>query len=455
MASANPPDLACQFIQVATPNLYKHAIYQGGQFRYNMIYKWLKNQGSLHVLPELYENENYTLEVWTNVSLEDDWQDINVPAVHMGGWYDCFCQGIVDGFMGYQYDGGPGAQGKSKLIMGPWTHGGPGRQQQGELTYPKNSVNNFSSALFWEMVNEYTMDIPGSYDEWPAVYYYVMGAVNETGAPGNVWRSAEDWPPEHTDRNWYIHEDDLLSTTYPGDYEALNYTYDPSDPVPTVGGQNLNLPAGPYNQSEVETRDDVLVFSSETLTEPYEATGQIIANLFVSSNCPDTDFTVKLTDVYPDGRSMLITDGILRMRNRNGFDHWEFMEEGEVYEVEIDMWTTSYIWNTGHKIRISISSSNYPRFLNNPNTDDPMAQNTTYNVAENTVYLDSSHPSCIILPEITELPLESKTNVVDLKARHIIYRDILNTRIFRFFENIIRTYTNLVIDPFVPYDSDY
>ncbi|KYK21556.1 hypothetical protein AYK21_04615 [Thermoplasmatales archaeon SG8-52-2] len=455
MASANPPDLACQFIQVATPNLYKHAIYQGGQFRYNMIYKWLKNQGSLHVLPELYENENYTLEVWTNVSLEDDWQDINVPAVHMGGWYDCFCQGIVDGFMGYQYDGGPGAQGKSKLIMGPWTHGGPGRQQQGELIYPKNSVNNFSSALFWEMVNEYTMDIPGSYDEWPAVYYYVMGAVNETGAPGNVWRSAEDWPPEHTDRNWYIHEDGLLSTNYPGDYEALNYTYDPSDPVPTIGGQNLNLPAGPYNQSEVETRDDVLVFTSETLTEPYEATGQIIANLFVSSDCPDTDFTVKLTDVYPDGRSMLITDGILRMRNRNGFDHWEFIEEGEVYEVEIDMWTTSYIWNTGHKIRMSISSSNYPRFLNNPNTDDPMAQNTTYNVAENTVYLDSSHPSCIILPEITGQPLESKTNVVDLKVRHIIYRDILNSRIFRFFENIIRTYTNLVIDPFVPYDSDY
>jgi hypothetical protein len=143
------------------------------------------------------------------------------------------------------------------------------------------------------------------------------------------------------------------------------------------------------------------------------------------------------------------------MRNRNGPDHWEFMEEGEVYEVNIDMWTTSYIWNTGHKIRISISSSNYPRFLNNPNTDDPIAQNTTYNVAENTVYLDSIHPSCIILPEITTQPLETKTNIINLKEKHIIFRDILNSRIFRIFEDIIRRYTDLVIDPFVPFDSDY
>jgi hypothetical protein len=109
---------------------------------------------------------------------------------------------------------------------------------------------------------------------------------------------------------------------------------------------------------------------------------------------------VKLTDVYPDGRSMLITDGILRMRNRNGVDHWEFMESGEIYEVEVDLWSTSYIWNTGHKIRVSVSSSNYPRFLNNPNTADAIYQNSTYNIAENTIHLGSDTPSCIILPEI-------------------------------------------------------
>jgi len=449
MAGANPPELACQFIQVATPNLYKHGIYQGGQFRYQLVYKWLEKQGSLYILPELYANENYSLEVWTNVSLEDNWQDINVPAVHMGGWYDCFCQGIIDGFMGYQYQGGPGAAGNSKLIMGPWTHGGAGTQKQGELTYPANSVNNFSDALFWDMVDEFTMNQPGNYDDWPSVYYYVMGDVDDTNAPGNIWRAADSWPPVHTDTSWYIHENGVLSTTFPSNYESLTYTYDPSSPVPTHGGQNLNQPAGPFDQSSIENLSDVLVFTSDVLTESYEATGQIKARLFVSSNCSDTDFTVKLTDVYPYGRSMLITDGILRMRNRNGADHWEFMESGEIYEVEVDLWSTSYIWNTGHKIRIAISSSNYPRFLNNPNTDEPMAQNSTYNLAQNTIYLDSAHPSCVILPEIAQQALNIQTNNIQYEENSGFLRNIFKGNLGRLLENRFNFFFNKVLDPFL------
>jgi len=443
IAGANPPELACQFIQVATPNLHKHGIYQGGQFRYQLVYKWLEKQGSLYVLPELYANENYSLEVWTNVSLEDNWQDINVPAVHMGGWYDCFCQGTIDGFMGYQYQGGPGAQGKSKLIIGPWTHGGAGTQQQGELIYPANSVNNFSNVLFWDMVDEFTMNQPGNYDDWPSVYYYVMGDVDDTNGPGNDWRAAEDWPPSHTDTSWYLHENGVLSMTYPSNYDSLSYTYDPTYPVPTLGGQNLNEPPGPYDQTSIENRADVLLFTSDVLTEPYEATGSIKARLFVSSDCPDTDFTVKLTDVYPDGRSMLITDGILRMRNRNGADHWEFMESGEIYEVEVDLWSTSYIWNTGHKIRVAISSSNYPRFLNNPNTDDPMAQNTTYNVAQNTIYLDSDHPSCIILPQIDQQALNIQTNKIHYEDNSGFLRNIFKSNLARLLENHFKSFFNM------------
>jgi predicted acyl esterase len=402
MAGTNPPNLGGQFIMVATPNLHKHAIYQGGQFRKGLVEGWLEDQGSTYVLPEIFENENYSLDFWTNVSLEDNWQDINVPAVHLGGWYDIFLNGIIDGFLGYQHLSGEGARGKSKLIIGPWTHEGYIKQDQGELTYPKNSLGWWALRMFRHLLNQYTMGRGKCFDKWPTVSYYVMGDVEDENAPGNEWRFADDWPIPSNKVNWYFHENGLLSTDLPGDFSPINYFYDPTNPVPTIGGQNLNLPAGPKDQSSIETRDDVLIFTSDALVESYEATGIIKATLYVSSDCVDTDFTVKLMDIYPDGRSMLITDGILRMRNRNGTDHWEFMDPGQIYEIEVNLIATSYIWNTGHKLQVAISSSNYPRFLNNPNTADGIYRNETYNIANNTIFIDSDKPSCIILPMIEE-----------------------------------------------------
>jgi len=401
MAGANPQNLACQFIMVATPNLHKHAIYQGGQFRKGLVEGWLSKQGSMYILDEILENENYSLDFWTNVSLEDNWQDVNVPAIHLGGWYDIFLQGIIEGYQGYQHLGGPGAQGNSKLIIGPWTHEGYIERSQGILAYPFNSLGFWSLKMFRDMIRQYTMNESNSYDDWPTVSYYVMGDVDSIFAPGNEWRYANDWPVHDSVMEWYFNYDGTLITNPLEQSDFISYIYDPMDPIPTIGGQNLNLDRGPYDQSIVEQRDDVLLFTSEVLEEPYEATGPIKARLFVSSDCPDTDFTVKLTDVYPDGRSILITDGILRMRNRNGTDHWEFMEPGQIYEVEVDLWSTSYIWNKGHRIRVAVSSSNYPRFLNNPNTEDSVYENSTYNIAENTVYLGPDTPSCIILPQIS------------------------------------------------------
>jgi hypothetical protein len=285
--------------------------------------------------------------------------------------------------------------------MGPWTHGGFQTTKQGELTYPENSKDNFSWDMFVEMLDQYILDASDDFENHPNVSYYVMGDVTDSNAPGNMWRYSDYWPVEYHEDEWYFHHDGLLSKEIPDD-DPLTYFYNPNNPVPSVGGQNLILPRGPYDQKSVENRDDVLIFTSDILTEPYEATGPIKARLYVSSDCPDTDFTVKLTDVYPDGRSMLITEGILKMRFRNGFDHWDFMEPGVIYEIEVDVWSTSYIWNTGHQIRIAVSSSNYPRFLNNPNTADPIYQNTDTYIAENTVYLDYMHPSCIILPHVEE-----------------------------------------------------
>ncbi|MBU1941551.1 MAG: CocE/NonD family hydrolase, partial [Candidatus Thermoplasmatota archaeon] len=227
MAGANPSALACQFIQVATPNMYKHAMYWGGEFRESLVVRWLEGQGSTDVLPDIWAHENFSLEFWTNVTLEDNWQDVHVPAIHIGGWYDIFTQGTIDGFMGYQYLGGSGAQGKSKLILGPWTHGGAKNVQQGELRYPENCKDTFSDALFWQMVNEYTMGINGTYDEWPAVYYYIMGDTSNSSAPGNEWRESDVWPPVFTETEWFFHDTGELTTIPPSSGDSLGFVYDP------------------------------------------------------------------------------------------------------------------------------------------------------------------------------------------------------------------------------------
>ena len=399
MAGANPDFLSCQYIQVATPDLYKHGVQQGGQFRYSLVAWWLEGQGSTYILEDYFAHENYSLDYWGNVSLEGKWDQVNVPAIHIGGWYDCFAQGTIDGFMGYQYRGGEGAQGQSKLIMGPWTHGG-GRQQ-GELRYPENAEDSFSFYMFADMIEQFTMNNGSGFDEWPAVTYYVMGDVDNDSAPGNEWLTSDDWPPSYVETSVYLHEDGSLQTTAPDGSQSLSYSFDPTDPVPTVGGQNLNIDRGPYDQRSVENRDDVLVFTTDVLSDPVWISGPVKARLFVSSDCLDTDFTVKLTDVYPDGRSMLITDGIIRMRNRNGLDHWEFMQQDEIYEVEIDLWSTSYLFNPGHQIRVSVSSSNYPRFLANPNTKEPLAQNQSYRIAQNMLHIGESCPSSVVLPLVS------------------------------------------------------
>lgn len=395
-AGANPPNLACQFIQFATPNLFTWAMYQGGEFRKNLVVNWLEGVNSTYILDDVYLHENSTDPFWQNVTIDTHYSDVNVPAIHMGGWYDIFTQGTIDAYEGYQYHGGSGALGKSKLIIGPWIHVNMGSTKQGQLTYPKDSVDNISQDLFWKMVNQYTQGNPEGYDSYPAVSYYVMGDINGSG---NFWRHTTDWPPASTPANFYFHANHSLLQSPATAGSPFTYAYNPNHPVPTRVVM-LYGKLGPYDQRPVENRSDVIVFTSPVLTHPFEATGRVHAVLYVSSDRPDTDFTVKLTDVYPDGRSMLICDGILRMRNRNGTDHWEFMQPGTVYRVEVDLMSISYMWDIGHSIRVAVSSSNYPRFLANPNTRDGIARNTTSQVANNSLYVDADHGSYLVLPWI-------------------------------------------------------
>jgi len=184
-------------------------------------------------------------------------------------------------------------------------------------------------------------------------------------------------------------------------FGSLSFEYDPKDPVPTIGGANLTISKGPRDQRPVEGRKDVLLFTSPPLRHRVEITGPVKVKLWASSTAPDTDFTAKLCDVYPDGRSMIVLDGIIRAAHRNSMEKYEPMEPGKIYEMEIDLWSTSLVISPGHRVRVAISSSNAPRFEPNPNTGRPSGADDKTQVATNTIYLNSEHPSHITLPVVS------------------------------------------------------
>jgi len=400
-APTQPPGLAAQHITVGTPDLYHHATYAGGVFRQALVGDWLEQNRFPEAVLEAMIGHPAFDDWWRVFCLgPDEYARVSVPACHIGGWYDIFSQGTIDGFVGYQTLGAEGARGRQKLVMGPWTHGVGASTRIGELEFPPNSKQLPPHTDLVRWLNAWLKGEDNGVADAPAVTYYVMGDVDDPDAPGNEWRTADAWPIPSTLTSYYLHGEGLLSATEPADAEPLAYAYDPANPVPTVGGGNLTIAAGPYDQRKVESRPDVLVFSSEPLEEPIEITGRVRVELFAATSAPDTDFTAKLCDVYPDGRSMLLLDGVIRGRWRNAGLEPEPMEPGRAYKLYIDLWSTSVVINRGHRIRIDISSSNAPRFEANPNTGGPLVPGEPGQVAQNTVYLDAEHPSRIILPVV-------------------------------------------------------
>lgn len=393
-APGAPSALKAQYVVVAFSNMYAQAAYQGGAFRKALVEGWLsKNEFGPANLQTVLEHPTYD-QLWDELNPETQAFEVNAPAVFKGGWYDVFLQGTINSFTTIQRRGGPRAQGKCRLIIGPWAHG-----KFDTLEYPPNSRQPPPAEEAFRWFDYWLKGIDTGVAQDKPVYYYVMGDPTDRKAPGNYWRAAERWPPPVKEVEAYLHKDGLLRLEPPqSDDATLTYRYDPKFPVPTVGGQNLNLPLGPMDQREVERRDDVLVFSTPPLKEPIEVTGRIVARLFVSSDCPDTDFTVKLADVYPDGRSMLVTDGILRARYRHSKEYGVMMQPGEVYKIEVDLWSTSLVFNRGHQIRIAVSSSNFPRFQKNLNTGGPVHEDGRGQAATNTLHLSRKHPSHVVLP---------------------------------------------------------
>jgi putative CocE/NonD family hydrolase len=181
---------------------------------------------------------------------------------------------------------------------------------------------------------------------------------------------------------------------------ATEYTFDPADPCPTIGGNNLSLPAGPRNQNPIESRKDVVTFTTQALAEPMEVTGHVTAKIYVASSAADTDLSVRLCDVYPDNHSYNIAEGMLRLRFRNGFDKPAPLVPGELNEVTVDCWSTSIIFNRGHRLRVTVTSSNHPRFDVNPGTGKPWRPGDPQVKQTNRIQMDCAHPSCIVLPVV-------------------------------------------------------
>ncbi len=401
MAGAGTNLLSAQHITVGTSDFYPYLVFPGGVFKKAMVEDWLKATKHQENAQDLWVGHAKRDTYWNQYDLNTRWGKVNAPAVHLGGWYDIFGQGTIDSFVGYQTKGGKGARGKQVLIMGPWTHGVL-QKRAGELAFPNADKPINQVADTWQWFDYHLKGVQNGFAKMPAVTYYVMGDTNDPTAPGNVWRTADTWPPiPTTSTPLYLTPKKSLSFTQSAK-GSLSYRYDPANPTPTLGGAQLTLPFGALEQSAVENRSDVLVFTTDTLTQPLEVTGRIKATLWVSSDAPDTDFTVKLCDVYPNGKSYNISEGLLRARFRKGFDREVRLKVGEVVPVEIDLWSTSIIFNKGHRLRVQVASSSFPGYDPNPNTGAGFRAGTEKRIANNTLYFGEKHPSHILLPVATE-----------------------------------------------------
>ena len=346
---------------------------------------------------------------WQDVSLSARYEQIRAPALNIGGWYDVFLWGTLQNYMGMRQRGGSAlARQYQHLIIGPWTHGNFSGQ------YPERDFGMEASSE--------ALDLTGIHIRW--FDHWLKGSDNgiEREKPVMIfvmgidrWRSEEDWPlPDTRYQPYYLHSkgrantldgDGLLALEPPGDEPPDVYLYNPMRPVPSVGGQVI-LPGanamGPRDQRAVEARDDVLVYSTPVLDRPVEVTGPIELRLFVASSARDTDFTGKLVDVEPDGRAMILTEGILRARYRNLLTEPELLEPDTIYELRLDLWATANVFLPGHRIRLEVSSSNFPRFARNSNTGGEIASEATsdYRPAINRIFHDAAHPSRLILPII-------------------------------------------------------
>ena len=439
-AMAQPPHLTGIFPVVTASNYHDGWTYQGGAFEQWFSESWTsglahntlqrrveKNTDALTWVGKLPLSSYPVVEpgtgeglapyildwlqhptyddYWKTWSIEDHFAQIQVPAYHMGGWYDIFMGGTLRNYAGIKArSGSEAARRNQRLLIGPWYHG-PFTGKTGELDFGSEAnVEKTSDDITLRWYDYLLKGIQNGVEKEKPVKIFVMGK--------NVWREEDDWPLARAkSTRFYLHSggganslsgDGTLNTIAPRAETRDSFVYDPGDPVPTRGGglccDNEHLASGAFDQRPNENRNDVLVYTTPVLQDNMEVTGPISVELYASSSAVDTDFTAKLVDVRPDGFCQNLTDGILRARYRNSQEKPELMQAGNIYKFTIDVWATGNVFLTGHRLRLEISSSNFPRFDRNLNTGEDPERGLRGVKATNTIYHDREHPSALILP---------------------------------------------------------
>ena len=350
-------------------------------------------------------------EFWTSCSIEERHKNVQVPALSIAGWYDIFLDGSLRNFNGVRENGATAeARTGQKLLLGPWTHTTPPLQQSGAVDFG-NRAGQGAVPLSMDVDGEHLRffdywlkGIDEGYSDEAPIRLFVMGE--------DAWRDEQEWPlARAVNTDYYLHSggrantisgDGSLSTDAPSDERADVFLYDPNQPVPSVGGQLCcypsNFPPGAFDQRPVEARSDVLMYVTPPLASDTEVTGPISLTLWAATDAPDTDFTGKLVDIYPDGYSRNLTDGIIRARYKDGTAEAKPITPGEATEYTINLWPTSNLFKAGHRIGLEVSSSNFPRFDRNLNTGHELGADAEMRPAVQTIFHDSEHPSKVTLP---------------------------------------------------------
>jgi putative CocE/NonD family hydrolase len=420
--------LTCMVPVVPFSDAYHEIAFPGGALQLSLCFGWGASVGGMNVpvyewpmrflhlplnsfaqdggpraffLREWVEHPTYD-DYWRVRGVDGRYDLVTVPVLNIGGWYDIFAKAVLDQVNEVrQKSKNPLARKNQYVVVGPWGHG-VGGQKTGVLDFgPAARMDTGRLEASW--FDYWLKRRDTGVTNWPAVKIFVMGE--------NAWRNESEWPLARTKYTpWYLHSegkaatragDGTLSATAPAAEPSDAFTYDPANPVPTVGGNNLmGALAGPYDQGTVEERPDVLVYTSAPLEKAVEVTGPVKMILHAASTAPDTDFTAKLVDVHPDGKAYNLCDGIIRARFREGGKPPALIEPGKTERYEIDLWVTSNVFKEGHRIRVEISSSNFPRFDRNPNTGHAFGVDAELAKAAQTIFHDQARPSHLLLPII-------------------------------------------------------